>query len=182
MDANEQPSPIEGMPNFSPDILVSTLRIATTYEYPALRVFAMRGLEKATMNIARRIEIAQEFDLQSWKVSAYEELHKREEPVTEEEASVLGISEFVEVAKIREQVQWMRGKELSCYERNPREADEQQNALETSCPYSSEANSTPSASSKYRILYTLGDQVETVIADKGKIDRVGESHGYLPRA
>ncbi|QRV79087.1 hypothetical protein RhiJN_07102 [Ceratobasidium sp. AG-Ba] len=102
-------SPIEALPNFDPITLVSALRTATTYDYPTLRTFTIKKLESIPLSAIERIRIAREFKLATWEGPAYEELCAREEPITEDEASVLGISTLVQVAKIREKAQRMRG-------------------------------------------------------------------------
>ncbi|KAG9099483.1 hypothetical protein FS749_001164 [Ceratobasidium sp. UAMH 11750] len=102
-------SPIEGPLEFDTVTLVSALRIATAYDYPALQKFAVNNLEKAHLSAIDRIRIAREFGLTSWETPAYVELCEREESITEEEANVLGISAFVRVARIREKEQRKKG-------------------------------------------------------------------------
>ncbi|QRV87944.1 hypothetical protein RhiJN_15962 [Ceratobasidium sp. AG-Ba] len=102
-------SPIEATPDFDPAILVSTSRIATVYDYPALCTFAITRLENAQLKAIERIQIAREFRLTSWEIPAYEELCGRDEPITNDEAAILGIDAFVHVAKIREREQRRRG-------------------------------------------------------------------------
>ncbi|QRV73075.1 hypothetical protein RhiJN_01089 [Ceratobasidium sp. AG-Ba] len=102
-------SPIEATPDFDPGTLVSALRIATAYDYPALRTFTITRLENAQLKAIERIQIAREFRLTSWKIPAYEELCARDEPITKDEATILGIDAFVHVAKIREREQRRRG-------------------------------------------------------------------------
>jgi hypothetical protein len=91
---------------------VSALRIATTYDYPALRAYAIEHLEKAELSAIERIKIAREFKLASWEEPAYLELCERDETITMEEVGVLGLEAFVHVAGIREKEQRRRGKEV----------------------------------------------------------------------
>ncbi|KAG9103710.1 hypothetical protein FRC06_008704 [Ceratobasidium sp. 370] len=102
-------SPIEGPMEFDAGTLVSALRIATAYDYPALRAFAVNNLEKAHLSAIDRIRIAREFSFASWEAPAYVELCEREEPITEQEANALGMSAFVQVSRIREKEQRRRG-------------------------------------------------------------------------
>jgi hypothetical protein len=53
---------------------VSALRIATAYDYPVLRAYAIEHLEKAELSAIERIKIAREFKLASWEEPAYLEL------------------------------------------------------------------------------------------------------------
>ncbi|KAG8739087.1 hypothetical protein FRC12_016432 [Ceratobasidium sp. 428] len=102
-------SPIDGPLVFDSTILVSALRPATTYDYPALRTFAISSLENAQLSAIERIQIAREFGFTSWEEPAYVELCERDEPTTEQEANVLGMGVFVQGTKIREQEQRRRG-------------------------------------------------------------------------
>jgi hypothetical protein len=105
-------SVIEGSLEFDPAILTSALRIATAYGYPALRAFTINKLEKASLSAIQRIRIAREFRFTSWEAPAYVELCERDEAITEAEANVLGMSAFVQVAKIREKEQRRKGKDI----------------------------------------------------------------------
>jgi hypothetical protein len=95
---------------------VSALRIATAYDYPALRTYAIEHLEKVELLAIERIKIAREFKLASWEEPAYLELCERDEAITMDEASVLGLEAFVHVAGIREREQRRRGKEVDVRE------------------------------------------------------------------
>ncbi|KAF8599383.1 hypothetical protein BDV93DRAFT_401316, partial [Ceratobasidium sp. AG-I] len=81
---------------------VSALLLATRYDYPALRTFAINKLEKAKLSAVERIRLAREFDVPSWEEPAYLELCERDEAITMSEAEVLGLKTVVHVAKIRE--------------------------------------------------------------------------------
>ncbi|KAF8605115.1 hypothetical protein BDV93DRAFT_605604 [Ceratobasidium sp. AG-I] len=105
-------SVIEGPLEFDTSVLTSALRIATAYDYPALRNFAIQNLEKAPLSAIERISLAGEFGLTSWEGPAYIELCNRDEAITTEEASILGINAFARVANIREREQRRRGKEI----------------------------------------------------------------------
>lgn len=111
IDIPDSCSILEGPYEFGKEALVSALRIATAYNYPALRTYAINHLTKAQLTAIERIKIAREFKLVSWEEPAYVELCERDEPITMEEASILGIATFVQVAGIREREQRRRGKE-----------------------------------------------------------------------
>ncbi|QRV79084.1 hypothetical protein RhiJN_07099 [Ceratobasidium sp. AG-Ba] len=102
-------SPIKALPDFDHPTLVSALRTSTDFDYPELRTFAIARLESMQLDAIDRIRYAREFGIPTWEIPAYEELCGREEPITEDEAIVLGIGVFVQVAKIRESEQRRRG-------------------------------------------------------------------------
>ncbi|KAF8604181.1 hypothetical protein BDV93DRAFT_555817 [Ceratobasidium sp. AG-I] len=101
---------VDGPFNFDPPTLISALRIATAYDHPNLRSFAIKHLESVPLNAIERIRLSREFGLTSWAGPAYIELCERDEAITKEEANVLGIDVFVHVAKIREVEQRRRGR------------------------------------------------------------------------
>ncbi|KAG8698765.1 hypothetical protein FRC11_014176 [Ceratobasidium sp. 423] len=96
-------SHIDGIPDFDPNIMTSTLRISSAFGYPSLRKFAISKLEEMNLRAIQRIQLSDEFSLPSFETPAFTELCSRREPITIEEASVLGISRFVEIARIREE-------------------------------------------------------------------------------
>jgi hypothetical protein len=102
-------SVIEGSLDFDPPTLTSALRIATAYDHPALRAFAISKLEKTSLSAIERIQIAREFNLTSWEAPAYVELCERDEAISVDEANILGVSAFVQVAKLREKEQRRKG-------------------------------------------------------------------------
>ncbi|KAG8696263.1 hypothetical protein FRC11_000868 [Ceratobasidium sp. 423] len=102
---------LEGPFEFDTPTLVSALHIATEYDYPALRKYAIRHLERAELTAIKRIELARKFGLASWEKPAYVELCSRDEAITEVEANILGMAAFVRVAKIREKEQRRRTRE-----------------------------------------------------------------------
>jgi hypothetical protein len=100
------PSVTEKPLRFDIPILKSALRIATIYDNPILRAFAIEALETASLSDKERIQMACEFDIPKWKDEAYTRLCQRKEAITIEEAAVLGLDSFVEMAKAREN--WLR--------------------------------------------------------------------------
>ncbi|CAE7094017.1 unnamed protein product, partial [Rhizoctonia solani] len=95
-------SHIDGVPGFDSSMLTSSLRIATSFDYPALRNFAISKLEGMDIPAIQRIQLSDEFSLPSWETPAFTELCSRKEPITHAEAEILGMSRFVEIARIRE--------------------------------------------------------------------------------
>ncbi|KAJ1311821.1 hypothetical protein OPQ81_010282 [Rhizoctonia solani] len=90
---------------FTAHTLVSALRVATMYEYQALQDYCVQRLEALELDAVKRIGIAREFDLPSWEGPAYHELGIREEPITRDEAKIIGLDVFVTIAEIREKEQ-----------------------------------------------------------------------------
>ncbi|KAF8593195.1 hypothetical protein BDV93DRAFT_399195, partial [Ceratobasidium sp. AG-I] len=76
--------------------------LATKYDYPALRTFAITNLENTALSPVERIRLAREFDIPSWEEPAYLELCERDEALTMLEAGVLGLEVVVHVVAIRE--------------------------------------------------------------------------------
>ncbi|KEP48312.1 hypothetical protein V565_128100 [Rhizoctonia solani 123E] len=95
-------SHIDGIPDFDSSTLTSTLRIASTFDYPALRKFAISKLEGMNLPAIERIQLSDELSLPSWETPAFTELCSRKEPISQAEAEILGMTRFVEIARIRE--------------------------------------------------------------------------------
>ncbi|KAF8599384.1 hypothetical protein BDV93DRAFT_546949 [Ceratobasidium sp. AG-I] len=105
-------SVIEGPFDFDQTTLISALLVATKYDYPALRIFAISKLEKAALSAVERIRLARKFNIPSWEEPAFLELCERDEAITVLEAEVLGLKTVVHMGRIREQEQRRRGKEV----------------------------------------------------------------------
>lgn len=95
-------SVIDKPPTFDTPVLISALRISSTYDYPDLRAFSLSSLEDASLSAIARIQLAREFNLSPWEDLAYEELCNREEAITREEARVLGTDMVSDIARARE--------------------------------------------------------------------------------
>ncbi|KAF8680427.1 hypothetical protein RHS04_04768 [Rhizoctonia solani] len=95
---------------FATQTLISTLRVASTYDYHELRDYCVHYLETLPLDAVKRIELAREFDLPGWEEPAYRELEMRDEAITREEAKAIGLDAFVRIAESREREQRRRGK------------------------------------------------------------------------
>ncbi|KAL5640824.1 hypothetical protein ACGC1H_001344 [Rhizoctonia solani] len=102
-------SVIKGPFEFDAPTLVSSLRIATAYDYPQLREFSMNRLESVNFSAIQRIILAREFGLSDWDKSAFQELVTRPEPLVKEEVREIGIDRFEEVVRAREEMQRKKG-------------------------------------------------------------------------
>ncbi|CAE6508567.1 unnamed protein product [Rhizoctonia solani] len=93
---------IFGVPEFQVDILISTLRIASAYDYAELKRFATDELEKCSLSSIDQIKLSDECFLPHWEKPAFVDLCYRTEPITRSEAEILGLERFVELARVRE--------------------------------------------------------------------------------
>ncbi|KAG8780958.1 hypothetical protein FRC12_022384 [Ceratobasidium sp. 428] len=99
-------------PNFTSGTLKATLRIATSHNHRALRDYAIQNLEKRTLPPIERFALSRDCDIASWMTAALDDLCWREEPITIEEAQILGFEKFTELASRREGVKFERGSRL----------------------------------------------------------------------
>ncbi|KAJ1311823.1 hypothetical protein OPQ81_010284 [Rhizoctonia solani] len=109
---------------FSSRTLVSALRVATIYEYYALREYCIQYLDTLELGAIKRIEIAREFQLLTWEEQAYHELGMRDEPITVAEAKIIGLNAFVRIAEIREKEQRRKGREVDALDRGQNVQDD----------------------------------------------------------
>ncbi|CAE6532715.1 unnamed protein product [Rhizoctonia solani] len=94
---------------FSSAILKSTLKLATKYAHPTLRTFAIKELEKHTLEPIERFALSRDCGVTEWMPKAVDDLCWREGPITVAEAQILGPEKFVEVAARREGILFERG-------------------------------------------------------------------------
>ncbi|KAG8695046.1 hypothetical protein FRC09_009421 [Ceratobasidium sp. 395] len=99
-------------PNFTSGTLKATLRIATSHNHRALRDYAIQNLEKRTLPPIERFALSRDCGIASWMTAALDDLCWREEPITIEEAQILGFEKFTELASRREGVKFERGSRL----------------------------------------------------------------------
>ncbi|CAE6428233.1 unnamed protein product [Rhizoctonia solani] len=94
------------MPPFDVDILTSALKVASKYKYPALRRYAINELEKNhDLPAIRRIQLSDTVSIPEWEIAAFAELCRRHEPISTDEAEILGIHRFIDISRIREEEQ-----------------------------------------------------------------------------
>ncbi|KAG8785265.1 hypothetical protein FRC12_017788 [Ceratobasidium sp. 428] len=84
-------------------ILKSVLRIATRYDYPQLREFAIHQLNAQNLAALDYLNLARQFDVADWETRALDHLVARKEPITEAEAEIIGTKLFVATAARREE-------------------------------------------------------------------------------
>ncbi|QRW19551.1 hypothetical protein RhiXN_00957 [Rhizoctonia solani] len=95
-------SSIDQPDNFDADTLVSAARVSASYKYPALRAFCIERLEGLRPSSMERLRIGRALDLKSWEERACQELVKREEIITKEEALQLKIDAYWQITSERE--------------------------------------------------------------------------------
>ncbi|KAG8684927.1 hypothetical protein FRC09_015058, partial [Ceratobasidium sp. 395] len=94
----------ENVEGFTVNTLVATLILATKYDHPSLRAYAIHMLEPREREIspARRIELSQTYGIPGWVRGAVDELGWRREPISPEEANMLGPDMLDTVSRLRE--------------------------------------------------------------------------------
>ncbi|KAG9122854.1 3'-5' DNA helicase [Ceratobasidium sp. 392] len=95
----------DSLVRFDPDTpaLTSALRVATTYDYPELRAFAIRHLEAKKLPILDYLPLARDFGIVDWQERALDYLVSRDQPITEAEANILGTKLHVATTVRREE-------------------------------------------------------------------------------
>ncbi|KAH7345365.1 hypothetical protein B0J17DRAFT_728338 [Rhizoctonia solani] len=86
-----------------------TLKLASKYDYPDLRQYAIDQLEENHhLSAIRRIELSISFSIPQWELTVFAELCRRPEPISAEEAEILGMRRLVDISRIREEEQSRR--------------------------------------------------------------------------
>ncbi|KAG9077660.1 hypothetical protein FRC06_008781 [Ceratobasidium sp. 370] len=112
-------SAIHGPYHFDVSTLISALSLATKYDYPDLRDFAISNLGKSGLGFTDRIQLARKYNISDWEATALEELCERDEPIAAEEADAIGLETFVRVAHIREErISNMQGRRMKDQDRS----------------------------------------------------------------
>ncbi|CAE6369240.1 unnamed protein product [Rhizoctonia solani] len=93
----------------SSDHLKSTLRLATKFDHPVLRSYAIERLEESNLPPIERIKLAQNSNVSSWRKEALNELCVQDDPITLAEANILGMKTFVDLVHRREAYKLSRG-------------------------------------------------------------------------
>lgn len=95
--------------DFDADTLESTLMLATKYDHPSLRAFAIRRLKKLSLKPIEQFRISREYDVAEWEDKAIDALVNRDKPITKSEARILKYATLVKIAAKREQVRYEKG-------------------------------------------------------------------------
>lgn len=90
-------------PNDETDkVFKSTLRLETNLGHEDLRSYAIQYLEKRNIPVIERIALANESHVSAWCEGALNELSTWERSIALEEAQILGMETFVELAGLRQ--------------------------------------------------------------------------------
>ncbi|KAG8779485.1 hypothetical protein FRC12_024209 [Ceratobasidium sp. 428] len=84
-------------------VLKSALRIATRYDCPQLREFAIHQLDAQNLAALDYLTLARKFDVAGWEARALDHLATREKPITEAEAEIIGMKSLVAMVARREE-------------------------------------------------------------------------------
>ncbi|KAL5641620.1 hypothetical protein ACGC1H_001933 [Rhizoctonia solani] len=103
---------VTGPFGFTSHTLISTLRIATIYEYQMLRDYCIKHLEALELDAVKRVQLAHEFHIPAWEEPAYHELAVRTVFITREEARIIGMDALMSIVEMREEQQ-RRWKEIN---------------------------------------------------------------------
>ncbi|CAE6428228.1 unnamed protein product [Rhizoctonia solani] len=87
---------------FDSKTFISALRIATYHDYPDLREFAISKLRGFTLPTMERLQLADELTIPEWESMALSELCYRTEPISQDEAKILGVDRVLEISHRRE--------------------------------------------------------------------------------
>ncbi|KAI0340266.1 hypothetical protein BDW22DRAFT_1430882 [Trametopsis cervina] len=78
------------------------LSISTRYVFDRIRDLAISEITKQMLDPVRKITLANKYNIPHWLPTAYLDLCKRVQPITDEEAETLGLRTLVRVARARE--------------------------------------------------------------------------------
>ncbi|KAI6143894.1 hypothetical protein BKA82DRAFT_948055 [Pisolithus tinctorius] len=82
----------------------SVLKLSTAWSFEKLRQASIDALIESGIGAVDRVVLSQQYDIKSWLLPALNELAKRPEPITLEEANQMGIDIALKLASVRERV------------------------------------------------------------------------------
>ncbi|KAI6037099.1 hypothetical protein BKA83DRAFT_4171785 [Pisolithus microcarpus] len=82
----------------------SVLKLSTTWNFERLRQAAIDALIESGIGAVDRIVLSQRYYIKNWLLPALNELARRPEPITLEEAKRMGIDIALKLASVRERV------------------------------------------------------------------------------
>ncbi|KAJ2930149.1 hypothetical protein H1R20_g6957, partial [Candolleomyces eurysporus] len=100
------PMVIQGELELSEDEWLSVLKLSTKWFFNGLRKMAIERLEHFNLNSIEKVQLGKEHFVEEWLLAGYRELAMRYEPITVEEALMIGLQEAIQLNPIREQ--WIR--------------------------------------------------------------------------
>ncbi|EJD08155.1 uncharacterized protein FOMMEDRAFT_74122 [Fomitiporia mediterranea MF3/22] len=97
----------------------SILRLAHTWKFPKVKELAVREMDKLEISPVDKAVMAREFEVdpkRRWLETAYAELGAREQPITKEEGTRLGLDVVLHLAEVRERIRERRRLEAEARE------------------------------------------------------------------
>ncbi|KAI5993885.1 hypothetical protein EDD15DRAFT_2366965 [Pisolithus albus] len=82
----------------------SVLKLSTAWNFESLRQASIDALMESGIGAADRVVLSQQFHIKNWLLPALNELARRQEPISLEEAKRMGIDITVQLASVRERV------------------------------------------------------------------------------
>jgi len=94
----------------------SVLKLSTLWGFSMVRQTAISRLDGfTTIPLAKKIALAYEYELESWLLPAMNELVRRPEPISMEEASCMGFETALKLASVREKLHFrLVEQEIKC--------------------------------------------------------------------
>ncbi|QRV75903.1 hypothetical protein RhiJN_03918 [Ceratobasidium sp. AG-Ba] len=84
-------SAYKGLFKFEPPVFISALRASSGHDDPELKSFCVSNLNDALLDPITRVKLARECDVPSWLQQAYDKLCEQDEPISKDDARILGI-------------------------------------------------------------------------------------------
>jgi hypothetical protein len=79
------------------------LELAHMWGFDDVRKLAIKSISEQKIDCIERVRLANKYEVTEWYEDACVELAKREEPVSLEEAEILGLEFWVKLARVREE-------------------------------------------------------------------------------
>lgn len=98
--------------DFDTETLESALKLATKYDNPGLRDYAIQQIDQLSLRPIEQFRMSRDYDIPEWESKAVDTLCMRDDPITAEEASILGSVAFAKIAAEREKNKHERGRRL----------------------------------------------------------------------
>lgn len=102
--------------HFDTATLGSTLKLATKYDSPALRAYAIQQLSPRLLEPIERYRLSRDGNVTEWMSKAIDDLCNRDKPITEHEAGILEPATFAKIAAKREKIQYERGQRAGIHQ------------------------------------------------------------------
>jgi hypothetical protein len=82
---------------------IGILRLATQWEFQRARHESIENLNALIVSPARRIQLAREFDIPGWQISALQALVLQKDVMSAQEVNLLGVETVLNISALREE-------------------------------------------------------------------------------